>query len=360
MCYAMILWCPFHSSSLQHAHAHAQPIQLPVKKPRYLFPLLFLLLLHHVGPSHAVEIELLTSSVPLNYEDISQRTVGALVYRGGLKLSSNDERFGGFSALLISDDGRRLLAASDKGIWFSAELFYDADGNLSDASAARLAPITGTDGKPLSGRYRDAEALARATDGSVLLAFEQHHRILHFHSLVDLDAHALAASIPKYIPVPKELNEFNGNAALEGLVTLADGNLLLLTEGLDNERVGKPGWVLRDGTPAKRFEYNRSTQFRPTGAARLPDGDILVLERRFTLIGGVAALIKRVPQELIGFDARLEGTELVRILSPLTIDNMEGLAARRDNTGRTVIYLISDDNYSMLQRTLLLMFELKE
>ena len=336
------------------------PVQLPVKKSHYLFLLLLLLLLLNVGQGRAIEIELLTSSVPLNYEDINQRTVGPMLYRGGLKLSANDERFGGFSALLISEDGHRLLAASDKGMWFSATLLYDAEGNLSDAGTARLAPITGLDGKPLSGRYRDAEALARDTDGAILVAFEQHHRILRFMPPAELDAHALTASRPKSIAVPKELNEFNSNAALEGLVTLADGGLLLLTEGLDNQRLGKPGWVLRDGAPAKRFEFYRTPRFRPTGAARLPDGDILVLERRFTLIGGVAALLKRVPKKLISLDTRLEGTELIQILSPLTIDNMEGLAVRRDNSGRTIIYLISDDNYSMFQRTLLLVFELKE
>jgi hypothetical protein len=39
---------------------------------------------------------------------------------------------------------------------------------------------------------------------------------------------------------------------------------------------------------------------------------------------------------------------------------MEGIAARRDAAGRTLIYLLSDDNYSILQRTLLLMFELSD
>ena len=330
-----------------------------MKKLFYLPPLLLVLLFMIAGEIRAKDIDLSTSRVPLNHEKSSQRTVGPLVYLGGLKLSARDERFGGFSSLLVGADGRHMLAASDKGVWFSAELSYDADGNLKDAGAARIAPIPGPDGKLVTGRYRDAEALARGKDGAVLLAFEQHHRILRFSPPGKLDAHALAASTPETIAVPTELNEFNGNAALEGLVTLTDGGLLLLTEGLDNDRQGKPGWVLRDGLPDKRFEYNRAPRFRPTGAARLPNGDILVLERRYTLIGGVAALLRRVPQERIGRDARLDGTELVRILSPLTVDNMEGIAVRRDAAGRTIVYLISDDNYSVLQQTLLLMFELR-
>ena len=52
-----------------------------------------------------------------------------------------------------------------------------------------------------------------------------------------------------------------------------------------------------------------------------------------------------------------DGVELARLAPPLTVDNMEGISARQDSAGRTLIYLMSDDNYSVLQRTLLLMFE---
>ena len=39
------------------------------------------------------------------------------------------------------------------------------------------------------------------------------------------------------------------------------------------------------------------------------------------------------------------------------IDNMEGLAIHRE-AGRTIVTMISDDNYSSLQRTILLEFDL--
>jgi len=41
------------------------------------------------------------------------------------------------------------------------------------------------------------------------------------------------------------------------------------------------------------------------------------------------------------------------------IDNMEGIAVRRGTNGETLLYMISDDNFSARQRTLLLMFELR-
>ena len=308
----------------------------------------------------AKNIELFDTRVPLNYERPDQLAVGMLEYRGGLSIKARDPKFGGLSSLLVSADGKLMLAASDNGMWFSANLNYDDDGILVGLSSAKLAPITGTDGKPLAGRYRDAEGLARADDGAVFLAFEQHHRILRFALSGQLDADRLSAAIPDLVTTPAELAEFNSNAAMEALVTLDDGGLLILTEGLDNDRSSKPGWIMRNGTAAARLVYNRADRFRPTGATRLADGDLIVVERSYSLISGVAALLRRVSKGTIQPGAHLDGPELARIAPPLTIDNTEGIATRRDNAGHTLIYLLSDNNYSVLQRTLLLMFKLSD
>ena len=59
--------------------------------------------------------------------------------------------------------------------------------------------------------------------------------------------------------------------------------------------------------------------------------------------------------------ARLDGKVLANLaFQDANIDNMEGLAVRRGPKGETLLYMISDNNFSMLQRTLLLMFELKQ
>ncbi len=42
------------------------------------------------------------------------------------------------------------------------------------------------------------------------------------------------------------------------------------------------------------------------------------------------------------------------------IDNMEGLSVHRSAAGETVLTLVSDDNFSVIQRTLLLQFVLAE
>ena len=42
----------------------------------------------------------------------------------------------------------------------------------------------------------------------------------------------------------------------------------------------------------------------------------------------------------------------------MTVDNFEGISARRTRDRRIVLYIISDDNFNPLQRTLLMMFEM--
>ncbi len=108
------------------------------------------------------------------------------------------------------------------------------------------------------------------------------------------------------------------------------------------------------------LSYAKEGAFTPTGAARLPDGDVIVLERRFTLLGGLAARLLRLEAAALRPGAALGGRELARLGPPLSVDNMEGIATRRGPGGETLIYLISDDNFHPLQRTLLLMFELAE
>jgi hypothetical protein len=100
--------------------------------------------------------------------------------------------------------------------------------------------------------------------------------------------------------------------------------------------------------------------FDITSAANAPDGGIYLLERRFSLLGGVGMEIRHIPADEIHEGARLNGEVLATLsFQDANIDNMEGLAVRRGPHGETLLYVISDNNYWSLQRTLLLMFEVK-
>jgi len=94
-----------------------------------------------------------------------------------------------------------------------------------------------------------------------------------------------------------------------------------------------------------------------TDAALLPDGRVLVLQRRFRLIAGGAARLTIIDPDAAGPDGELEGTFVAQIARPLTIDNMEALSVAHED-GRILVRLASDNNYMAMQRSLLLEFEL--
>jgi hypothetical protein len=56
----------------------------------------------------------------------------------------------------------------------------------------------------------------------------------------------------------------------------------------------------------------------------------------------------------------MEGELLAEMRKPITVDNMEGLDVVTTPDGRTLVFMLSDDNQSSRQRTLLMMFELQD
>jgi hypothetical protein len=56
-------------------------------------------------------------------------------------------------------------------------------------------------------------------------------------------------------------------------------------------------------------------------------------------------------------DAVVAGREVARFAAPLTVDNFEGLAVTREGAA-TTLWMVSDDNQSIVQRTLLMKFQI--
>ena len=133
-------------------------------------------------------------------------------------------------------------------------------------------------------------------------------------------------------------------------------DLTAATTGLD--RGDDLTAFLRTDGDWTELAYPREDSFKPTAAAQLPDGDVLVLERFFSVMTGVWVRIRRVPLERVAAGGRLDGAIIADFRPPLTVDNFEGLDVRRGANGETLVYILSDDNFNAVQRTLLLMFEL--
>jgi hypothetical protein len=315
------------------------------------------------APAADVGLALDITPVPLDASDPLRAAVGPLVYLGGLSLSSADPRFGGLSDLRVSPDGSQLFAVSDCGRGFVASLSYDASGRLAGVADARLVELTSPTGGPLGVGENDAESLVLG-DG-LEVGFEGRARMQSYAADPPFGGSA------RPLPAPSGVGDCGRNGGLETAADTADGRRLLVCEARRGASSTVPAWVGRGEIWTHReyplaFEGGWAGEpFRPTGAALLPDGDMLVLERRFPPIG---ARLVRLSQVSLGSVGPLAPREIARFESPLTLDNFEGVEARRDASGRTVVYLLSDDNgcaktpgskRSGLQRTLLLLFALE-
>lgn len=304
------------------------------------------------APEHATAeaITVNTTRVEFNPEDPGKRSLGSLRYRGGLHLRSSAPGFGGLSALGVSSDGRRLIALSDRGRRFSARLVYDENGDLAGLRQTELDSLAGLDGLPLSSKADgDAESMSPGVEGEIIVAFERRHRLWRYLPGV---------TVPVPLPGPVELPALPYNNGIEALTLLADGSLLALSEG-QRGRGNSVGWI-SDANGWSVLTYVTDDRYRVTGAATLPGGDVIVLERFFTPRGYNNTRLKRIAQNTIKAGARLSGKILAEIRPPYSVDNFEGIDARRGKNGEVFVYLVSDDNFNPDQRTLLMMFELTE
>jgi hypothetical protein len=266
------------------------------------------------------------------------------------ELRSRHPHFGGISGLTIAADGR-LYAVSDRGYWIAARMRHDNEGRLVDLFDWEIKPILTPEGIPTDGLLTDAEALASAPDGSLLVAFEQIHRLWRYPP-----PPRTFDSPAQPIKTPHGLAKAPRNGGLECVAVLPDGRIFTIAEELQNRDGSFKGWLM-DNESSAALSYVPSDDFHASDCAALPNGDVIVLERRLSTFLSFSARLKRIRAESIRPSAILNGEELLRLDPPLPVANFEGIAVREDQGG-TLIYLISDDNFHPLQRTLLLQFRL--
>lgn len=300
----------------------------------------------------AVSAEYTTNPVQLDNDNVDQNRVGRLEWRGGLEITSTDGRFGGLSGLHITPDGRSLTAVGDRGLWFRAALRY-RDGRLNGLMDATLSEIRDDQGRPVKGANGDAESIATRDGASMLVSFERRHRVWRYHS---------PASTADPVTAPSEIQTLSNNGGVEAMTHLCNGQLLLIAEKNKTRGRHVKGWVQKN-SGWESFTYNTHAGYRPTGATTLPDCRIMFIERSYSLIAGVSARVTVIDAAAFGAAAFGAGAsitprEIARFDFPVVVDNFEGVAARRSNSGETLVYIVSDDNYNPLQRTLLLMFAL--
>jgi hypothetical protein len=316
------------------------------------------------GPAAAssdapVSIEVKARPIPwFDRHDHDRVRFGALEYRSGLVLTSSFPRFGGLSGWRLDRKGERFISFSDRGHWFTGRIVYEgrAMAGLADVESA---PMLGADGRPITARgWFDSESIA--LDGSfVYIGLERVNKVLRFDF-----SKGFTRARGEVVPLPKEASRLPNNKGLEALVfvpkghRLADTLIAMSERGLDAN--GNLIAFLVGGPSPGQFSVRRTEQFDISDAVLLNSGDLLILERKFSWTSGIGIRIRRIPLKSIVSGAVVDGPAIFEANLADEVDNMEGIDAHVTPEGETVLTMVSDDNFSMLQRTLLLQFTLVE
>lgn len=268
--------------------------------------------------------------------------VGGFTRTGLWQLSSPSLEFGGYSALLALQGGY-LRLFSDRGTRLTLAI---ADGRPARPKGRRVHARVWDMG-PFSHFNPDIESATRdPATGDYWLGFEGFNAIARY----DVASTLIAAR------QPPEMRHWPVNGGAEAMVRLADGRFLVLPEQ------GGPG-LLFPGDPTgevagQTFSFRLPDPYHATDIAALPDGRVLVLARGlkwgrppFTArlyLGDLADLVpgREWPlRKVLDLDALLPR------------ENWEGLYALPQEDGSLVMWLVSDDNRALLQRTLLARLE---
>jgi hypothetical protein len=314
---------------------------------------------HRVGtaaewPQHSMPFEL--------HEDL-HNSIGLDGIRllGALDLSAMTRQYTAaaeLSGLAWDPDEQLLYAVTDEGRVLSMQVRF-ANGQLSAIKLQRMHRLRDPSGAPLTGKRVDSEGLYlrqhtndKHGDTELFVAFERVPRI---------DRYRANGRLLGPAPMPRALADLSayqsGNKGMEAVSVHPQFGAVSGTEwpliGAAKELVTFYAQSGATATMPRLAEANAGL----VGLHVMPDASLLVLERAHSWLGlSLVVELSRTSKWTKPAAQALSRTRLARFDSSLgwRLDNFEGLAHHQGNK----FFIVSDDNGSALQTTLLVYFEL--
>lgn len=286
--------------------------------------------------------------VALDWRDPARVKLGGLTFLGGVYLTGPKPAFGGFSAMTV--EGDRFTLLSDGGNIVSFRM-----GRDWQVREPRFAELSSGPGRGWHKSERDSESLARdPATGQLWVGFERANQIWRYApGFARVEAHA----------APPVMAAWSDNGGPESMVRLRDGSFIVLAESEKGDAEGTRRGLWFAGDPADKrqrsfaFSYRPPQGFKPTDIAELPDGRLVVLNRKASLREGFTAVVAIVERSAVQPKRIAVGREIARFAAPVVHDNFEAVAVTREGRD-TILWIASDDNQWRLQRSLLLKFRL--
>ncbi len=269
-----------------------------------------------------------------------------------------DLPLGGLSALAWDQDESRLYALSDHGDLFHLRPHFD-NGTLVRVEALTAFALRDRRGRVLEGQRADAEGLAlqRANNGKtgdslLAVSFERHPRIVRFRP---------DGRYVEQLELPADLHDISRyadpNKALEALTWLPGLGFLSAPERpLAGTGDGTVGLFALDGR-SWRYPLLATPNASLVDMQALPDGSLLTLERGHGLMFLPIVISLRhtwVTADNTGQRLAVSSIAILDSSQGWSVDNFEGLSHHQGQK----FFMVSDDNFKALQKTLLVYFEL--
>lgn len=282
---------------------------------------------------------------------------GRFEFVGGLELNSRDRDFGSLSAFRFLTPGGDFIGVADTGFWYFGTIARDAKGRPSGFADFHMEAMVDGRGDVIGEKwFTDAEGLA-VRDGIATAGFERNHRVSEYR----LKPGAMGAPLRDldFLVPSRELRQNRGFETIvhsERSSPLRGARVVVSEKSLDKD--GNIFAAVIEGPAKGIFTVKRRGEFDITDGAFLPGGDLLLLERAFSMAQGVRMRLRRIDGATIRKGALADGPVLLEADMSYQIDNMEGLDVWRREDGALMVSLVSDDNHSILQRNLYLEFRL--
>lgn len=288
-------------------------------------------------------------------DDPKRKTAGRLEFLRGWKMTSANPDLGGVSSMLVSKDDQganRFFMLSDAGVLIG----FTLDEQSNKALRPFIAPLP--DGPPKENKFAkknwDAESLVHdPKTGQYWVGYEIYHGVWRYGRSFARKEAAL--------PIPA-MQKWPRNGGAEAMLRLPDGRFLIFSESAPFKDEGYQAYIFdRDPTDPEaeptRFGYLPPKGFSITDAALLPDGKALLLNRRFTPLEGVSAIVSIGDLSEIEPGQSWRSKTIATLKPPMKVDNMEALAVTQEGED-VIVWIASDDNFNAIQETILMKFRL--
>jgi len=339
------------------------------QKTMFLGAFLFLIPLFSACDSVPSSIQQLSSQHSSSYSVLPQGKSTNITedfmqvkLRGSLKIKSikvNSIDVTELSDLAWDEDEQLLYAISDEGLLYHLQISLK-DNKLKSTKVIFATRLKGKSGKKLVGKYSDSEGLSILNsnngvkgDSKLIISFEHKPRIAYYSP---------KGTFIKKVKIPKELSKKkyyrSKNKALESVTHHPKYGIITAAEYPLKKYKKNQQSLYSSSGKVWHFPASQATNSAITGLEVLPNGDILLLERAYqNPITPIKIYLRRIKLKECNksHECQTEAIATFDGADGWLLDNFEGLTHYQDNK----YLVVSDDNNNPLQKTILVLFEIK-